>query len=159
MSLFRFDIPTFVGRIFLEPVKRKYQPYIDLIVALLEPMQTQFNDFNVFADRQQRRARYNGQVIVMRQAIIDFTGIQGIEVSVSRGETQRFFFLPSESQPQHLFTRFENEPYFVFLANEADFAFTIGVPSAQFTTQVETLIRTEVDRFGLPLQNYTIIGI
>ncbi len=147
----------------IEPVKRDLTEYIDMVDAWLAGLQEKFTELDSFTDIQKRRARYNGQIIVMRAAIEDFTGISGILIEVNFDLSGNFFYLESEandpSEFNYLSLVSEDEPQYLNLESEGSQtgSFTILVPQASFNQEVEDLIRSEVDIFGLPIQNYLII--
>lgn len=146
----------------LTPPARAYESFIDWIESLLAPLQDYFNEFATHDELQRARVRFNGQVIVMRAALNYLTNRDDIEIVVNRRSSEGFFYLESETSeaPQYLFIETEAEPLYSFFLEESDAAFTfvIKVP-APLTNAQRELIQSEVDTFGLPIQNYTILEV
>lgn len=162
MSYFSNSMRYLVTSI-LSPASRRFTPLIDYIESLLAPLQDYYNDFAVLDADQRVRARFSGQIIVMRAAVEYITGKTGVLITVQRSfQEQGALYLESEtSEDQQYFSlQSESEPYYFILEGETlqDFSFTIGIP-APLTAELTEQVRAEVDNFGIPTQRYTIVEI
>ena len=161
MSLFNVTIREWIIQQ-LNPEQRTNEPLINQIEAWLEPVQNLFDDFDYETTLNLIRAKASGQPIKMRLALSLLTGIEGITVVINTNIIQNFLFLPSE---QLVFIGLPSESpgkdFVLFLPTETadDFAFTVGVPAAELTPEVEALIRAELLFFGTATQNFNIVPI
>ncbi len=162
MSLFDVRV-RFLAIENLNPEERSNDSLVDHIDAYLAPLQNILDQLDVETDANLIRAKASGQPIKMRQALILLTGIEGITVTIEREEVDTFLYLESENQFKNigLVSEIPGLAFFLPLASELeeDFSFTIGVPAAFLTPDVEAQIRAELIFFGTATQNFRIVPI
>lgn len=148
---------------YLPPAHRALPQVVDLIDALLAPLDELNAELDTFVDKEVILARANGQFIVIREALEQLTGISGITINQADAPTTSLF-LESEATPVYFDTVAEggSTPVYYVTSSEGftvQSTYTIGVPSASFSAEVEEEIRQYLLRFALPFTNYNVNAI
>ena len=122
----------------------------DFIAALMEPMQTRTDDLKNFETEQTKRAKFNGQKIVLQAALNDLFGITSapfIIVETNRNiGSNLYFYEPSEDQPVYFAEPSENDPIYFFEPGEltvTDYDFIVHIPSGIWTAELERRIKAQ----------------
>jgi hypothetical protein len=128
----------------------------DFLSSLLEPLQTQTDDMKSFETEYRKRARFNGQKIVLQAALNDIFNVTSppyIIIDTYQGiGNNLYFFEVSETSPTHFFEASELDPVYFFESSELsplDYDFKVRIPSGIYTTEIDRRIKAEVTIYKL----------
>lgn len=135
----------------------------DYISALIKPLQTNTNSLKVFETEYKKRAKFNGQKIVLQSALNNIFGVAiapFIIVTPNReiGENS-YFYNDAEISPMYFYNDAEVNPKFSYNATEvvSDFDFLIEIPIGIYTTDLERRVRAEANLYKLAGVTFDII--
>ena len=120
------------------------------IASLLAPLQEKTDETKTFEEEQLRRARYNGQKIVLQAALNEIFGITSLPyiiVETNRGiGGNTYFYEPAEATPVYFSEPSESEPVYFFEPGELvaeDYDMRVLIPSGIWTAELERQVRAE----------------
>ena len=128
----------------------------DFLAAIVSPLQTNTNSLKTFETEQTKRAKWNGQKIVLQAALNDIFGITSapyiiIETNPDIGDNTEFYE-PSELSPVYFSEPSENDPAYFFESSELsinDFDFTVRIPVGIWTTELERQVKAQTNLYKL----------
>jgi hypothetical protein len=129
---------------------------VKFITALLEPLQTLSTGMKTFETEQLKRAKWNGQKIVLQAALNDLFGITMapfilIETNQSPGQNT-YFYEESESVPVYFHEEIEGDPVYFFESSELpviDYDFKVLIPVGIWTTELERRVKASTYLYKL----------
>lgn len=160
MTLFNINWREFIVN-WLPPSKR-LENFIDYIESLITGIAANSVSFQSFESNQNTRVKVTGQIVVLRNFLIQKFGISGIEIETNRTKIDRLlFYTEAESQPIRFFTESENRPFFMFTEAEVtqEVDFTVSVPSISFNNQIRAQIEAEISSFVLAGKIFNVVSL
>jgi hypothetical protein len=152
MSLFATNWRTQIERL-LPPFKRSVS-VLDFLESLLVGLATAGSTWDAFDIEIRKRARFNGQKIVLQAALNDIFSVSGIIIETQTSLIQKVFTY-NEAEvipPIYSFNESESIPT-IYTFNESeipdDFDFIVLVPVGIHTAELERRIREEVKTYKL----------
>lgn len=134
----------------------------DFISGLAQPLQYQSGIMDSFYIDLLARSQYNGQKMVMQKALNEIfaTGYGAHEIIVQLNNSLTdylYFFEASETSPEYFFESAEATPVYFFEPSETPPAasFTIKIPVADYTAELDRRIKAEVN--GMKLTGKTFL--
>jgi len=135
----------------------------DFLASLVKPLQTNSSAMDSFDTEYRKRAKFNGQKIVLQEALNDIFGVTSapyiyIEVTRDIGENL-FFFETSESQPVYFSETSEDDPVYFYEDSElpeGNYDFIVYIPSGIHTAELERRVRAEVNIYKVAGTRFTI---
>jgi hypothetical protein len=134
----------------------------DFLSAVLEPLQTNTDAMKEFETEYTKRAKFNGQKIVLQEALNDIFGVTVapfilIELNESIGFNS-YFYNEAELSPVYFKNESENDPHYNFNAAEitSDYDFIVKIPSGIHTAELERRVRAEVNLYKLVGKTFDI---
>lgn len=157
----RFDLSfrTFAVKILPPNMVTNY--IANYLGSLLQPLKELAQTMSTFNDNQLKRARFNGQIIVLRAALEDITGISGIQIETNDVVEPLYLFQQAEADPVYFYQEAESTPVYMYQEAEVGvgYSFTVKVPVASYNADVDAQIRGEIAIFGLVGKNFNITTI
>lgn len=128
----------------------------DFLSALVKPLQTNTDSLKTFETEYTKRAKFNGQKIVLQAALNDIFGITSdpfiiVETNQSLGRNT-YSYEPSELSPIYISESSENDPVYFFEPSELvplDYDFKVRIPSGIYTTELDRRIKAETNIFKI----------
>lgn len=128
----------------------------DYLAGLVVGLQTNGATMKTFETEYKKRAKFNGQKIILQAALNDIFGITSapfiyIETNQSVG-SNLYFFEPSELTPVYFSEPSENDPVYFFEPSELgteDYDFIVFIPVGIYTTELERQVRAQTTLFKL----------
>jgi hypothetical protein len=126
----------------------------DFISSLVEPLQNSSNSLDNFDTEYRKRAKFNGQKIVLQAALNDIFGVVAppwiiVENNASAGQNT-YFYEPSESSPVYFYEPLENDPVYFYEPGELlnpEYDFKVKIPVGIHTAELERRVRAEVNTY------------
>lgn len=129
----------------------------DFLSALVSPLDDASADMLDIETEYSKRARFNGQKIVLEAALNDIFGVTTppliyIESNRDIGSSL-YFFEPAEGSPVYFFEPSEFDPVYFFEPGDStsDYDFTVFIPVGIHTAELER-------RVGAETTLYKVIG-
>ena len=122
----------------------------DFLSALLKPIQTLTDGLKTFEINELKRAKFNGQKIVLQEALNDIFGIAiapfiYIETVQSTGKNL-FLYEQSEASPVFFSEVSESDPVYIFESGEVstiDYDFKVKIPVAIYTAELDRQVKAQ----------------
>ena len=160
MSFFTTIWRTQVTR--LLPPELRSTSLIDWITSLVEPLQTVLSDDISYEEETRRRALYNGQKLVLQDALNVIFGQapNDIYIETQQGLTLAVFAY-NEDEGIDLFSYNESEgnpPIYLFNEDESvdAYDFIVYVPVGIYTAELDRRIRAEVNLYKIAGKTFGI---
>lgn len=126
------------------------------LTSLLEPLQTMTNGMKSFESTETRRAKWNGQKIVLQAALNELFSVLSapfiiVETNQDIGQNT-YFYEQSENVPVYFSEQSENDPIYFFEDSEApavDYDFKVKIPSGIYTTELDRQITAQTKLYKL----------
>lgn len=163
MSLFNANWRTQVTN--LLPSFLRSVSLIDYITALIEPVATKSTTFEAFDNDVNDRARFNGQIVILRAALNKLFGVTSAPLidieTVENYATIGFIYNEAEDADTiFIYNSIETTPM-LFVYNDLEigdmFAFTVKIPTGIHTAELERRIRSEVQLYKASGLTFNII--
>lgn len=126
------------------------------IASLLAPLQEKTNETKTFEGEQLRRARYNGQKIVLQAALNEIFGITAPPYIIVQTNpsivSNTYFYEPSEETPIYFSEPDEMEPVYLYEPGELlveDYDFSVSIPLGIWTAELERQIKAETLKYKI----------
>jgi hypothetical protein len=138
---------------------------VDWITSLVQPIQVVISANVPYDEETRRRAMYNGQKIVLQDALnVIFGQVPNtiyIETNLTLVAIEYIYTEPEAPLIAYTYKEAEvTNPFFSFTEAEAagagSYDFIVFVPVGIFTTELERRIRSEVSRYKLAGKTFTI---
>lgn len=128
----------------------------DFISALVKGLQTNGLSMKAFETSEKKRAKFNGQKIVLQAALNDIFSITSapyiiIETNQQIGNNI-YLFESSELAPVYTNELSENDPTYIFESSElftVDFDFKILIPVGIYTTELQRQVSAQATLYKL----------
>lgn len=131
----------------------------DFLAALVKPLQTASDSLDDFETEYRKRARFNGQKIILQEALNDIFGVTGIYIEHNQdiGENL-YFYEEAELSPVYFYEESENDPVYFFEPSEVtmDYDFTVFIPTGIHTAELERRVRAEVNLYKIAGTTFNI---
>lgn len=148
----------------LLPPGKRSASMVDFMAALLSPLQSVTSSVGQFATEQEKRARFNGQKIVLQAALNDIFLISEAPFIVVETQTAvaygNFIYGESEGVDVYTFGEAESEPtIYIFDESEAvdEYDFLIKIPVALYSSELERRVRAEVETYKMYGKSFNVI--
>lgn len=134
----------------------------EFLSALVEPVQTVTDDMLAFENQYTKRARFNGQKIVLEAALNEIFGVTTpplIYIETNQGiGSSLYFFEPAEGSPVYFSEPSEIDPVYFFESGDSvsDFDFTVFIPVGIYTAELDRRVRAEVTLFKVAAATFDI---
>lgn len=122
------------------------------IASLLAPLQTNTNSLKTFETEQTKHSHWNGQKIVLQDALNDIFGVTSapfILVETNRDiGSNTFFYEPSESIPVYFSEPSEDDPVYFFEPGElssTDYDMRVLIPIGIWTVELERQVKAQTN--------------
>lgn len=132
------------------------QTFKKFIIGLLGPLQTLTDGLKTFETGELKRAKWNGQKIVLQAALNDIFGITSepsIHIETNDDIAQNtYFYFPSELVPVYFSKKIEGDPVYLFKASEPpaeDYDFKVLVPAGIYTAELDRQIRAQTNLYKI----------
>lgn len=130
--------------------------FLKFVISLLEPLQTMTDGMKTFETQELKRAKWNGQKIVLQAALNDLFGITTapfilIETNQDLGQNT-YFYEDTELVPVYFFEASENDPVYFFEDSETtpeDYDFKVLIPVGIWTIELERQVRAQTTLYKL----------
>lgn len=153
MSLFNITWRTQVSN--LLPWFKRITNVIDYITALLEPLKTKATEWHAFDDDMRKRAKFNGQAVVLAAALNNIFGVTTapyILIQTVNNVGLTTFIYNDDEEITYIYkgtegmgtTYFYNESEIIL-----DYDFIVSIPSGIYTTELDRQITSEVKKYKL----------
>lgn len=154
MSLFTITWRTQVTN--LLPEFKRFTNVLDFLTALCEPLTTKAAEWVTFDDDVKKRAKFNGQGVVLAAALNNIFGVTApfilVETVASTGVTT-FIYNEAEGQnPTYIYNETEPQlPTFIYNAAEINdvYDFVVSIPVGIHTAELERQITAETTLYKL----------
>jgi hypothetical protein len=128
----------------------------DFLSSLVKPLQTNTDSLDDFETEYKKRAKFNGQKIVLQAALNNIFGVLSapfiiIETNPDIG-FNTYFYESSELSPLYFYESSETDPVYFFESSELnteDFDFKVLIPSGIHTAELERRVRAETNLYKL----------
>lgn len=134
----------------------------DFLAALVKPIQTSSDNMQDFEAEYSKRARFNGQKVVLEAALNDIFGVTSapfiyIETNQDIGSSL-YFFEPAEGSPVYFSEPSEVDPVYFFEPGDStsDYDFTVFIPTGIHTAELERRVRAEVNLYKVAAATFDI---
>jgi hypothetical protein len=124
----------------------------DFLSSLVKPLQTNTDSLLTFETEYKKRAKFNGQKIVLQAALNDIFGVTSapfIIIETNQGiGNNTYFFEPAELSPVYFSEPTENDPVYLFEPSElgpVDYDFKVLIPSGIYTAELDRRIKAETN--------------
>ncbi len=121
----------------------------DFLSALVKPLQTNTDLIKIFETDVTKRAKFNGQKIVLQEALNNIFGVTSapfiiVELVETIGSSL-YFYEPSELSPVYFSEPVEIDPVYFFESSEitSGYDFKIKIPSGIYTAELDRRIKAE----------------
>jgi hypothetical protein len=128
----------------------------DYISALLKPLQTNTDSLKTFETENKKRAKFNGQKIVLQEALNNIFGVSVapfilVEINPGIGGNT-YFFEPAELQSVYFSEASELAPINMYEASEltsVEYDFKVRIPVGIHSAELERRVRAETTLYKL----------
>lgn len=127
----------------------------DFLASLVKPLQTNSESLDDFETEYKKRAKFNGQKIVLQEALNDIFEVTSapyiiVETSQEIGDIL-YFYEPSELSPVYFSEPSELDPVYVFEASEITegYDFKVKIPSGIYTAELNRRVTAETNLYKL----------
>lgn len=158
MGFFSTNWRTQVNK--LLPPEMRSNSLVDWITSLINPIQTVM-DNNLFWESDiRKRARFNSQKLVLQAALSYIFSMSIIVETGTSPAYNNFVYNESEGINQFSFNETEsNLPIYTFNDTEVvdAYDFTVKIPIASYTTELERRVKAEVTRYKLGGKTFNVV--
>lgn len=126
------------------------------ITSLLAPLQTMTDGMKTFETQEVKRAKWNGQKIVLQAALNDLFGVTSapfIIIETNQDPSQNtYFYEQSENVPVYFTEESENDPLYFFESSEPpieDYDFKVLIPTGIHTAELERQVIAQTKLYKL----------
>jgi hypothetical protein len=151
MGLFNITWRTQVTR--LLPSFKRIENFIDFLTSLVKPLDTKATEWVTIDADFRKRAKFNGQHLVLAEGLNNIFGVTGIRVeTVSSVGIINYTYNDSEGvDPWYVYNNTENQifNYFYNSSEIVDHDFVVLIPVGIYTAELDRRITEEVKTYKL----------
>jgi hypothetical protein len=129
------------------------------LYSLLEPLQTITDELKTFETNELKRAKWNGQKMVLQAALNDIFGITSAPFIIVETVPSVFvyFYEASEATPVHFYEQVESSAVFFYEDSELlTVSFRVLIPSGIHTAELERQVRAQTNLYKLAGKTFDI---
>lgn len=134
----------------------------DFLSALVFPLQSLTAEMNTFEADAKKRARFNGQKMVLEAGLNDIFGVTSdpkILVNNSATDRTQAIYNDSELIDVYFYNSAENDPIYILNDSESSvvpYDFLVQIPTGIYSAELERRIRNEVTIYKLAGTRFSI---